>query len=725
MSERQKGDVVFAQLLNRVRTGTHTSADIELLKTRLLPNLGLTVDSPELKDLPFLYATNQMVNQHNQRRQELLQRELAKRGGDVRVLRSVACDEFSEKQDKKAPQAILDSLPDNLNLTGGCMKVLELLEGSRVMLRRNVATEDGLVNGSTGAVWNWPDEYHPNGLVTRVNVKFDPHDKIQVGAEQRKKIAAHLLPANEPLVVPILPIEVLLQHKGMNITRTQIPLVVAFAITIHKSQGQTFVAFVVGTNGMRSKTAGMIYVALSRGKSLNGLYLVELDFSKILADPGVMAEVARLQRVSRLVVDVVPRNRLPLIDNAAKDTHRQLKQERKQTRKGDAGVLKKMVSYFPSRKEEDARLAAEESTARDNDGHRRLPTSKATLDKIVNNLTSIGGLVRQWKGDIAYAIGGWKDFALPTFRKFSQNNAKDIWLIIHQIQSLEPINCNGHDNRYAKDETALTKLFPHMLDHLVPVTTTGDGNCLFNAVSTSIFGHEEYNSLLRALALFVLLLLEDYFIKLAQRAQWWTYSGYEWALHPGVDFKPPVFTTREERREKFHHMCAEVWSNFTYCDYFHAHALSIVLGRPIYSYTSCIRKPTRAGQPPPSTYILYDHEILNAGLIRDAFLAKHPALNGMYTLTTGDTRADRMPVTLFNTGVPDHFVSLVRLDPIPAASLFPPANVVFTVPITEDLEAPYAAGFGPWEVQLQDLRLPPHFIRAKRERSWTPQPTQP
>jgi ATP-dependent DNA helicase PIF1 len=73
----------------------------------------------------------------------------------------------------------------------------------------------------------------------------------------------------------------------VEVSRVQIPLMTAWALTIHKCQGMTLEKCVL--NLASCFGFGMAYVALSRCKSLEGLQIVDWKYGKeIMADPVVV-----------------------------------------------------------------------------------------------------------------------------------------------------------------------------------------------------------------------------------------------------------------------------------------------------------------------------------------------------------------------------------------------------------------------------------------------------
>lgn len=74
----------------------------------------------------------------------------------------------------------------------------------------------------------------------------------------------------DPRWIPIVPVTARWEKGGKNLTRTQLPLCLAWAITIHKSQGLTLLKAVIDL-GPKDFSAGLSFVAISRVKTLKGI----------------------------------------------------------------------------------------------------------------------------------------------------------------------------------------------------------------------------------------------------------------------------------------------------------------------------------------------------------------------------------------------------------------------------------------------------------------------
>ena len=106
-----------------------------------------------------------------------------------------------------------------------------LAEGAKVILNHNLWTSKGLVNGAQGVVkkiWFDQGSNARSHLPAVVFVKFDGYSGPQTPAWE----------GIDPSWVPIVPAVARWETKaGQVLTRTQLPLMLAWGITIHKSQG--------------------------------------------------------------------------------------------------------------------------------------------------------------------------------------------------------------------------------------------------------------------------------------------------------------------------------------------------------------------------------------------------------------------------------------------------------------------------------------------------------
>ena len=172
----------------------------------------------------------------------------------------------TSKWNKRA-QERLKQMNKDCNLTAGLEEVIHLAVGARVMLRRNLDTGAGLVNGAIGTVLAIRSS-------SRVTVKFDnieePYDVTKVKSR-------------------------FCVLKNFYIHRQQFPLIMAYAVTIHKSQGLSLDCPIIDLSS-RVFGEGMAYVALSRVRSLSGVHLTAFSPTSIMASRTCVEEVNRLRQ---------------------------------------------------------------------------------------------------------------------------------------------------------------------------------------------------------------------------------------------------------------------------------------------------------------------------------------------------------------------------------------------------------------------------------------------
>jgi energy-coupling factor transporter ATP-binding protein EcfA2 len=153
-------------------------------------------------------------------------------------------------------------------------EALELKIGARVMFLRNDTGGEGAqrwVNGSVGTVVK---------IESTVFVELDG-ERHEVRPTVWEKFRYNYSPLTKAL------------RKDVVAEFTQFPLRLAWAVTVHKSQGKTYDRAIVDL-GSRSFAPGQTYVALSRISELDGLYLTRpLRPSDIIVDENVVRFMSR------------------------------------------------------------------------------------------------------------------------------------------------------------------------------------------------------------------------------------------------------------------------------------------------------------------------------------------------------------------------------------------------------------------------------------------------
>lgn len=233
----RQSDQSFVKLLNNLRLGKLDDHDTEVLKSRL----NLPDENSAIK--PTILAT------HNIQVEEINQKELKKITSNSQIFTA----EFSGDTSK------VDFLRKN------CLAYerLELKVGAQVMMLKNTYQKDGVINGSLGVIKEFSKKNYPvvefsGGQVLTIAPEVWALEKFDV---EKKEII-------------------------IESSMKQIPLILAWAITIHKSQGMSLDK--VKCDLSKVFVDGQIYVALSRVKTLNGLYINGLDFSKVRANSAIV-----------------------------------------------------------------------------------------------------------------------------------------------------------------------------------------------------------------------------------------------------------------------------------------------------------------------------------------------------------------------------------------------------------------------------------------------------
>jgi len=231
----------FKETLNRIRIGETTDNDIRLLNSRM-------TNIVNNDDTIYLTTRREIATDINSKKLNNLPVSSIKYKGLI-------IDAFDAGDGNKINE---DKLPAPYEL--------ELKKGAQIMLLRNDKS-GRWVNGTIGII----QELKETSISVLINRKLHSVEKeTWEQIEYKYNITENKI------------------EKQIIGKYVQYPLQLAYAITIHKSQGMTFDKINIDI-GQGAFTHGQVYVALSRCKTLNGIKLnSRIDETDIIVDPKVL-----------------------------------------------------------------------------------------------------------------------------------------------------------------------------------------------------------------------------------------------------------------------------------------------------------------------------------------------------------------------------------------------------------------------------------------------------
>ncbi len=227
----RQDDVEFLGVLSAIRSGRVIEDHREQLASRQV----ILSEMPSVSEAPKLFSHNADVDRINAA-------ELAKLTGKSKKF----------KMSSKGKDSLVDGL------IRGCLspEILELKEGAAVMFTKN-SSQGKFVNGTLGVV-----------------AGFGADDSPIIKMKNGGRVTAE-------------PMEWQLEENGkVKASVSQFPLRLAYAMTVHKSQGMSMDCAIIDLS--KAFEYGQGYVALSRVRRLSGLYLTGLNERALEVHPEIL-----------------------------------------------------------------------------------------------------------------------------------------------------------------------------------------------------------------------------------------------------------------------------------------------------------------------------------------------------------------------------------------------------------------------------------------------------
>ncbi|KAK3926427.1 ATP-dependent DNA helicase [Frankliniella fusca] len=249
---KRQNDQNFQNVLNNISDGNVTLSDYALLSTRFYTTVS-NEERRKFENVIRLFPYKKEVAMHN--------------AVTLKNLRDPVTNEPKPVARISAIHNCIIASKGSVDAANGLEPILYLAEGAIIMLRVNLWTEQGLVNGSMGSV---------------VHILYEDGPFLN-DIEKTVSISAIT--------------KYWTTRAGVSCSRTNFPLSLAYACTIHKSQGLTLEMVFIRIGG-KEQGNGITYTAISRARlqNLNGQQYITKRLHWISQLNSLMDPFARFRR---------------------------------------------------------------------------------------------------------------------------------------------------------------------------------------------------------------------------------------------------------------------------------------------------------------------------------------------------------------------------------------------------------------------------------------------
>ncbi len=281
-SYRQKNDPEFVKLLDAFRVPLSTEKKVELLES-----LNTRVSSVLPEDAVYIASSNDEVSKINTEKLKALPGKAESLEASYRIKLKNSNSHVDLKHHELPSAVDIEPIVIPSQYEG----VLNFKVGARVMVTKNskVNHQRYYTNGDFGIIKYFDNQRFKivldNGKTIQCPCPLDNYaykQTIEYRYEFDYDSSSHKITRKKPFI-----------------QRTdQFPLKLAYAFTIHKSQGQTYDKVILDLNS-HIFAPGQLYVALSRAKSLDGLYLTKkITYSDIISDESIFLFLNKVRLAS-------------------------------------------------------------------------------------------------------------------------------------------------------------------------------------------------------------------------------------------------------------------------------------------------------------------------------------------------------------------------------------------------------------------------------------------